>query len=381
MTDHVCRACRGSDGNLVLDLGMQPACDYFPSRDDPGPDPAYPLQMWLCAHCGLAQLVADPTTPEEPRGAEPAALVAQAAEAVGHVAQAGLLPAGGAVAEYGSPHGGSWLGLLAARGLKPVAGDEPADVIVDCFGMMHTADQSGALARRAARIQSGGTLLLQYHSLSAIIRHGQWNALRHGHYAYYSTTALVTMLAAAGLCPRTAWSFDLYGGTVLLAAQHQSDALATPDEAVRALLADDAAIGVRDPLVLAGLQRDSQAKADGLREWLAAQADAGRAVVGYGAASRAVALLRRAEIDSRLLPAVVDASPAKQGMRMPGTDIPVVSPGELVARKPGAVLLFLADLRAEVSAAYPEVEMAGGEWVDADALRSGHDAASTGLQD
>jgi hypothetical protein len=370
MAEHCCRACRGRIGEFVLDLGQQPACDYFPRRDDPGPDPEYPLQMWLCSHCRLAQLAEDPTVPEEPRGAEPAALVDQAAEAVRRVGAEGLLREGAKVAEYGSPHGGSWLDLLAARGLKQVADDEPADVIVDCFGMMHAADQSAALAQRAARIEPGGILLLQYHALSSIIRHGQWNALRHGHYAYYSTTALEVMLAAAGLRARTAWSFDLYGGTVLLAAQREADHPGTPDEAVPALLADDAAAGVCDPVVLAGLQRDCEARARGLREWLTAELDAGRSVVGYGAASRAVALLRRADVDRSLLPAVVDASPAKQGLRMPGTDIPVVSPAELTARKPDAVLLFLADLRAEVSAAYPEVEAAGGRWVDADALSS-----------
>ena len=48
--------------------------------------------MWLCSSCGLAQLLADPTVPEEPRGTEPAALVAQAADAVERVAAAGLLP-------------------------------------------------------------------------------------------------------------------------------------------------------------------------------------------------------------------------------------------------------------------------------------------------
>ena len=119
MDKHTCRACYGSDGYLVLDLGEQPACDYFPRCDDPGPDPVYPLQMWLCSSCGLAQLLADPTVPEEPRGTEPAALVAQAADAVERVAAAGLLPDQGVVAEYGSPHGGSWLELLAARGLVP----------------------------------------------------------------------------------------------------------------------------------------------------------------------------------------------------------------------------------------------------------------------
>ena len=134
-----CRACRGEQGDLVLDLGEQPACDYFPRADDPGPDPVYPLQMWLCSTCGLAQLVADPTVPEEPRGTEPAALVAQAVDAVERVARAGLLPDGGRVAEYGSPHGGSWLGLLAERGLTPVNDGEPADVVVDCFGLMHAA--------------------------------------------------------------------------------------------------------------------------------------------------------------------------------------------------------------------------------------------------
>jgi hypothetical protein len=57
MVRHACRACRGQDGHLVLDLGEQPACDYFPRCDDPGPDPVHPLQMWFCASCALAQVV------------------------------------------------------------------------------------------------------------------------------------------------------------------------------------------------------------------------------------------------------------------------------------------------------------------------------------
>src|SRR6266567_7644780 len=101
MNEHACRACRCAGGVLVLDLGEQPASDYFPRDDDPGPDPVYPLQMWLCSSCGLAQLPADPTVPEEPRGAESAALVEQAAQAVEQVALAGLLPARGVVTEYG----------------------------------------------------------------------------------------------------------------------------------------------------------------------------------------------------------------------------------------------------------------------------------------
>jgi hypothetical protein len=355
---------------VVLDLGEQPACDYFPGCDDPRPDPAYPLQMWLCSLCGLAQLVADPTVPEEPRGTEPAALVKQAVDAVGKVAEAGLLSPGSKVAEYGSPHGGSWLGLLSDRGLTPAAAGERAHVIIDCFGLMHSADQSGALAERAARVDLGGVLLLQYHSLDSIVRFGQWNALRHGHYAYYSTTALAGMLARCGFSLRTAWQFDLYGGTILLASVRNGECLVEQDEAVGSLLAREKATGIRDPAVVAGLQLRALAHAEGLREWLVAERSAGRSVLGYGAASRAVALLCRAKVDHALLPGVVDTSPAKQGRRMPGTDIPVLSPSELARRQPDSVVLFLADLRPEVRAAFPEVEAASGRWVDVDSLSS-----------
>ena len=374
MTEPVCRACRGDAGRLVLDLGEQPACDYFPSADDAGPDPTYPLQMWLCASCGLAQLAADPTVPDEPKATEPAALVAQAADAVNRVAAAGWLAPGVRVAEYGSPHGGSWLGLLHERGLARAATDEPAEVVLDCFGMMHNADQAAAMAQRAARVAPGGVLLLQYHSLATIVERAQWNALRHGHFAYYSTTAMTGMLAAIGFVPRSAWQFDLYGGTVLLAATRTADADASgPDATVEEILAAERRLGVTDPDVLTGLQRNATAQAATLHDWLADHRATGRSVLAYGAASRAISLLCRAGIDSNLLAAVADASTAKQGSRMPGTDIPVVHPAELVAAAPDEVLLLLPDLLAEVRTSLPGVEATGGRWVDVEQLLSRSD--------
>jgi hypothetical protein len=321
----------------------------------------------------LAQLLRDPTLPEEPKGTEPAALTEQAADAVRRVATAGWLPAGARIAEYGSPHGGSWLGLVSRRGLAPAADSDEADVVLDCFGMMHAPDQSAALAERVARVAPGGVLLLQYHSLATIMRLHQWNALRHGHFAYYSTAALAQMLSAMSFSPRTAWRFELYGGTVLLAATRKLDSRSGPDGRVRSLLAQDARLDVTNPAAVGALQQHVEAHASRLHHWLLARQSAGDRVIGYGAASRAVALLRRAQVDRTLLPAVVDASPAKQGLRMPGTDIPIVAPGMLSACRPDAVLLFLPDLLAEVRTALPEVEGSGGRWVNAEAFATdGH---------
>ncbi len=272
--------------------------------------------------------------------------------------------------EFPSPHGGSWLDDLAAQGVTAARNDRPADLVVDSFGMMHEADQAAALAERAARVAPSGALALQYHPLSTIVRLGQWNALRHGHFAYYSTSTLTGMLEREGFCPRVAWQFDLYGGTVMLVASRHREPGLSPDPSVDELLSDDERLGVCRPASVGRLQEDAESHARGLREWLVAQRALGRSVLGYGAASRAVALLCKAGVDRRLLPAIVDSSPAKHCRRMPGTDIPIVDPGVLVEHPPHAVLLFVPDLMTEVRLAYPEVEGSGGSWFDAEGLRS-----------
>jgi C-methyltransferase C-terminal domain/Putative zinc binding domain len=349
-----CRGCGDTDLRRVFDLGKVAAADHFPLATEPvNPDETgHSLMMDLCAGCGLAQLAHDDTVADEPRGVEPQALRNQAADAVQIVAGAGWLR-GSTVREFGSPHGGTWLPLLADRGFVEA---ERADVVLDCFGIMHDADQRWAFAHRAAATAPDGVLLLQFHSLLTIVAQGQWNALRHGHFAYYSLTALNKLLNAAGMSLATAWEFDLYGGTVLVAAVHGH---CEADERVRELLGREAHFGVTDPDVVARLQQASDGHIGWLRDWLDAHAQARRKVYGYGAASRAVALFNIAGVDRRLLAAVADASPAKQGRRMPGTDIAIISPEQLIAADPDVVLLTLPDMYEEVRRSYPQLE---GRW-------------------
>jgi hypothetical protein len=350
-----CRGCGESDLKRVLDLGEVPAADHFPLASEPVrcEETAHALAMDVCKACGLAQLADDDTVADEPRGVEPLALKDQAEDAIQRVAAAGWLR-GDTVLEFGSPHGGTWIPLLTERGYRTAS--SRADVVLDCFGIMHDPDQRNAFARRAEVTHNDGVLLLQYHSLVTIVGQGQWNALRHGHFAYYSLTALTRLLGAVGMSVVTAWEFDLYGGTVLVAAVHGD---AQPDESVLGILATEEALGITSPYIVDSLQYSADRHAESLRNWLEAEAEAGRSVLAYGAASRAVALFSRAGIDSRLLPAVADASPAKQGRRMPGTNIRIVSPNDLLEAKPDRVLLTLPDLLPEVSARFPELD---GRW-------------------
>lgn len=353
-TAPVCRWCGCTSGEVVLDLGRQPSCDAFPLPTDP-PPAVHPLRLWSCDRCRLVQLPDRSPVPEEPRAVEPAALVEHAGQSVDWALRRGLLTPGASVREFGSPHGGSWGEPLAAAGVRVVTDHlVPADVVVDVFGLMHEEDQRQGLQRRLDALAPGGLLVLVFPPLETVVALRQWNAVRHGHHAYPSTAVAARQLQECGLAVVDTALHPLYGGTRLLAARRS--AAASPSDAAGGLppdvpradlvaLADDVTVGVR-----------------ALRDHLQEQAAAGRRVLAYGAASRAVPLLVAAGVGPDLLPAVADASPAKQGRTLPGVGIPVVAPAALVAARPDEVLLLLPDLLAEVRAALPEVERAGGRW-------------------
>ena len=350
-------------GYVVLDLGEQPPSDLFPRPDAPGPDPRYPLRMVISTVSGLIQLEDDPTTPEEVLGIEPIAVLQQAETSVAQAAEAGYVADGKTVLEYPSPHGGSWTEQLTARGVVPVA-DGEADVVVDNFGIMHDRDQKAALEERVSHLNDDGVLLLQYHNVAAVVRHGMWNSLKLGHYGLYSTPVIVSMANELGLIALNAWEYPLYNGTVLLALARKGSAWGDEQGAtVTAMIDRELDEGITDPHYVASLGRavtDSVSAIDG---YLTDAAAEGLRVAGYGAASRTASLLCAADITSDKMYAIADGAPGKHGLSMPVNRIPIVSPQDLIASAPDRVLLFVPDLLDEVRRTYPEIEAQGGRWV------------------
>ncbi|MGN6127022.1 MAG: hypothetical protein ACTHON_10685 [Humibacter sp.] len=355
-------------GVVVLDLGEQPASDLFPRPSDPTPDPRYRMRMVFSPVSGLLQLEDDPTTPEEVMGVEPAALVRQAELCVADADAAGLIVRGSRVFHYPSPHGGSWHKQLEPFDLVEVF-DGEAELIVDVHGMMHAADQRAAFLERRAHLSDDGVILFMIHNASAIVREGMWNALKNGHFAYYTTPAMVRMADEIDMVAIGAWSYPLYnnGTTMLAFAKKGGKWGSVQADSVTALIEEETALGVLDPeRVTDSLHTALVTSVAAIRGYLdGAKAD-GLTVAGYGAASRTAALLTSADVTPDDVAMIADASTGKHGRTMPGTRISIVSPDELVAARPDRVLLFISDLLPEVRRAMPGIEENGGKWVVVD---------------
>ena len=317
----------------------------------------YPLKMWLCSTCGLAQLVGERPWPRSRSALSPSARrTGRGCRGASRPGRLALRPQAGSpssAAPTGVP-GWTW---WPARGLTRSPMVDPADLVVDSFGMMHAADQSDGPRRDGLHgWLPAAPSLLQYHSLGTIIRLGQWNALRHGHFAYYSTNALVGMLEARGFVPAVAWVFDLYGGTVLLVATRETGFTPVPplDGSVDAPLAEDARYGVRRPRRRwRDCKRQAEAHTRGCVTGSPPRASRGETVLGYGAASRAVALQCAGETGPEA-PArdrgrlFVQTWTSHTGNRHSDHRVRRSS-----SRGGRTVLLFVPDLLAEVRRAYP----------------------------
>jgi hypothetical protein len=346
-----------------LDLGPQPASDFFPPEDTALEDPRWPLELWSCSSCSLVQLGVDATIPEPPLAVESATMKRHAAEVSAAVLDESGLPAGATVAEVASHHGGSWLPHLVRAGLRPVplSSGGTVDLLVDVHALAHESDTDVALGAIARRLNPAGRLVLEFHHLLPLVRHGQFDTVRHGHPVYLSLLALRPALARHGLAVTSAHTSPAYGGSLRVTAR--PDGCAAADQSVDNVLADEQAAGLDRPEMLRELEERARRSRTALRLYLEDARRDGRIVLGYGAPSKAPVLLCSSDVDARLLPFTADLAPAKHGRRLPGCGVPIRSPEELLAARPDEVLVLTWDIADEVAEQLAVVSEWGGRFI------------------
>lgn len=352
-----CRGCAGADTRLVVDLGAQPAADDFPAADSPGPDATWPLELWICGTCALVQLGPMQALLEEPvRAVESQTSRRHARNIAGAVLADHPELVGGTVREFASHHGGSWLEALAGHGCRVVDGDEPAQLVVDAHALAHDEDVSASLAERVQALAPEGLLVLEFHHLLPLVLEGQFDTIRHGHWSYLSLTAVDRLAGEHKLQVVRATAEPVFGGSLRVVLGHAAaDHRVHPS--VVGILAAEQAAGLHDGTGLESLQRRAHASAQALRGYLTRQRDAGVSVLGYGAPSKAAALLGLSGVGPDLLPFTVDAAPLKHGLAIPGVRVPIRPVAELAAARPAVVLLLTWDIAEEV---VQQLEAAGG---------------------
>ena len=99
---------------------------------------------------------------------------------------------------------------------------------------------------------------------------------------------------------------------------------------------------------------------EGFHAWLAQARAQRRRVAAYGAAAKGNTFLNAAKVTAADIEVVGDLSAAKQGRLLPGSRIPIVSPQELLARRPDDVVVLPWNLADEIARDLAAVKTWGG---------------------
>jgi hypothetical protein len=124
----------------------------------------------------------------------------------------------------------------------------------------------------------------------------------------------------------------------------------TPSPAVAAMLAEEQAEGILDRDAWQHFGDRARTQKRMLRDELSSLRNAGKMVVGYGAAAKGMSMIQFCELDERLVSYVADKSTMKIGKLAPGSHIPIVSPERMRADPVDVVVVFAWNFAREILA-------------------------------
>jgi SAM-dependent methyltransferase len=399
----VCRSCGGRLTITMADLGMQPPSNAFlSSLAEAAGEQRYPLRAKVCEVCKLVQVDFD-VAPQElfgnyvyfssysedwlahaERYADMArrrfdlgetSLVVELASNDGYLLKnfvkmgipvLGIDPSdtvARAAERIGVPTLVEFFGETLAR--KLASEGRGADLIVANNVLAHVPQLNDFIAGIAALLKPEGTATLEFPHLLKLIENVEFDTIYHEHYSYLSLMAVEHVFSRHGLRLYDAEELPTHGGSLRILATHAQRPELRDSATLRALRAQEAAVGLSDLDTYRRFADRVEACRRSLLEFLArAQRDSKR-VAAYGAAAKGNTLLNFCGITRRDIALVADRNPHKQGKLLPGTHIPVVSPQALMELRPDYVLILPWNLEREIRRQLEGIRAWGGRFLTA----------------
>jgi SAM-dependent methyltransferase len=408
-------ACQGCGSPLSLglvDLGMQPLANAYlaPERAD-APEPVYPLVAKVCERCLLVQL--DQRLPRDAIFSEypyfssfSDSWLAHARDYAEAMAARFGLRAGSQIVEIGSNDGyllRYFLGMgLAAYGIEPAANvaqsaiargipteiaffgeasarrlaaaGRHADLLAAKNVLAHVPDINDFVRGVRILLKPDGIFTVEFPHVLNLLREVQFDTIYHEHFTYLSLLAVRLLFERHGLAIFDVEERPTHGGSLrVYAAHHESGREPRPH--VAQVLAEEIAAGLDRPSGYKGFEPRVRAVRDGLLAFLGEAKAHGRTIAGYGAAAKGNTLFNYCGVTTSDICFVVDRNPAKQGMLLPGSRIPVRPVEALIEARPDYVLIIPWNLSGEIASILSAMPDWGARYVTAIPAVKVHDRA------
>jgi 2-polyprenyl-3-methyl-5-hydroxy-6-metoxy-1,4-benzoquinol methylase len=398
MSSPVCRFCAAPLTEVFADLGMSPPSNsYLTPEQAMAMEPTYPLFAWVCSKCLLVQLQ-EFETPDEifsdyayfssyssswlahaERYVEqmigsyrigPGSQVVEIASNDGYLLQyfakrgvpvLGIEPAANvaqAAEAKGVPTRVQFFGRETARA---VAAERQADLLLGNNVLAHVPDLNDFVAGMKILLAPGGVITMEFPHLMRLVDEHQFDTIYHEHFSYFSFLTASELFAAHGLRLFDVEEIPTHGGSLRIHGCH-AEAERRTSPRTRALLERERAAGYGELELYRRFARELPAEKRQITTFLLGLKEQGLSVAGYGAAAKGNTLLNYCGLRGDVFDYVVDLNPHKQNHLLPGSHIPVRAPEALRETQPDVVVILPWNLREEIVEQHAYVREWGGRF-------------------
>lgn len=208
-----------------------------------------------------------------------------------------------------------------------------------------------------------GVFVFEVQYLGDLINNNLFDIVYHEHLFYYHLYPLVKFLKRFGLEVFDVERVPVHGGSMRIFVQHEGGPHVT-EARVAQWLKQEEKVGLNDAQVHEDFSTRIQRNKEQLRRLLLELKNKKKRVVGYGAPAKATTFLYTFSIGAADLDYIVDDDKKiKQGMVMPGSHIPIVSPDRLYEDKPDYCLILAWNFASGIMNKHQAFKEQGGKFI------------------
>lgn len=379
-----CRACGFRNLASFLDLGHTPISNDYQGSINPK-NQKYPLEVLVCSSCEFLQLseVHDPSTHFNENypyfSGYSSTWVNHCLKSANEFATEFELTQGKFVLEIASndgtfirnflDFGADILGIepsrnVAERAIKSgvptrveffssqlalelVKEEIRPDLIIGCNVLAHVPDIDDFIHGLSILLDKNSVAILEFPHATKLIEEAQFDTIYHEHYSYINVTPLVQILGRYNLRIFKVTTHDLHGGSLRIFVC-RSDSGYVTTKSVQEIIDVESKWNPTNVNVQSALKSRVSNTILAFKEKLEEYHFLGYKVIAFGAAAKGTTLLNIADVDSRLIQFAVDSSKAKQGKFIPGTDILIMDPAELLNSNQDRIVILAWNFAEEI---------------------------------
>lgn len=397
----ICRFCRSSLQHTLVDLGMSPLCEsYLTAEQLNQMEPFYPLHVYVCERCFLAQLE-EYVSPADifteyayfssfsdswvQHARNYTEMIIQRLRLTPHSCVVELASNDGYLLQHFVTNGIPVLGIEPAANIARVAQEKNIPTIVKFFGektacelatekkqadliignnvLAQVPDINDFVKGIKILLKPQGVVTLEFPHLMRLIAENQFDTIYHEHFSYFSLITAETILANHGLTLFDVEELVTHGGSLRIYARHTEDHSQPISPRVRELRAREESAGYKSLEHYFSFSEKVKETKWNLLEFLITIKRKGKLIVGYGAPGKGNTLLNYCGIRSDLIDFTVDRNPYKQGKFLPGTHIPIYHPNKIKETKPDYILILPWNFKDEIMQQISYIREWGGQFI------------------